>query len=47
MWNPTLAQTDNSLEDLEILIANEPIEFYENLEFLQKWKELKSEKKDN
>ena len=40
-------QTDNSLEDLEILIANEPIEFYENLEFLQKQKELKSEKKDN
>ena len=39
-------QTDNSLEDLEILIANDPIELYENLEFLQKWKDLKSEKKD-
>ena len=39
-------QTDNSLEDLKILIANDPIEFYENLEFLQKWKDLKSEKKE-
>ena len=40
-------QTDNSLEDLKILIANDQIEFYENLEFLQKWKDLKSEKKKN
>ena len=39
-------QTDNSPEDLEILIANDPLEFYENLEFLQKWKDLKSERKD-
>ena len=39
-------QTNNSLEDLEILIANDPIEFYENLEFLQKWKDIKSGKKD-
>ena len=39
-------QTDNSPEDLEILIANDPIEFYENLKFLQRWKDLKSEKKD-
>ena len=38
--------TDNSPEDLEILFANDPIEFYENLEFLQKWNDLKSEKKD-
>ena len=40
-------QTDNSLEDLEVLMANDPIEFYENLEFLQKWKDPKNEKKDN
>ena len=31
-------QTVNSLEDLEILISNDPIDFFENLEFLQKWK---------
>lgn len=39
-------QTDKGLEDLEILLANDPIEFYENLEFLQKWKNPESEKKD-
>lgn len=30
---------NHSPEDLEILLSSEPIEFYENLEFLQKWKE--------
>ncbi len=29
---------NNSLEDMEILISSDPVEFYENLEFLQKWK---------
>lgn len=38
------SQPDNSLEDLEILTSDDPIEFYENLEFLQKWKSLKNEK---
>ncbi len=37
-------QTDNSLEDLEILISNDPIDFYENLELLQTLKESESEK---
>jgi len=32
-------QINNSPEDLEILLSNDPIEFYENLELLQKWKE--------
>ena len=40
-----VSQSDNSLEDLEILISNDPVEFYENLEFLQKWKN--HEKKEN
>jgi hypothetical protein len=35
-------QTDNSPEDLEILLSNDPIEFYENLEVLQKWKDQKN-----
>ncbi len=38
-------QADTSMEDLEILISNDPIEFYANLEFLQKYKESESEKK--
>ena len=40
-----VSQSDNSLEDLEIPISNDPVEFYENLEFLQKWKN--HEKKEN
>ena len=32
-------QADNSLEDLEVLISNDPIEFYENLDFLQNWQD--------
>jgi hypothetical protein len=36
---------DKDLEDLEILISKDPIEFYENLEFLQKWNNSESEKK--
>jgi hypothetical protein len=39
------SQPDNSLEDLEILISNEPIEFYESLEFLQNWNNSKNDKK--
>ncbi|MBC8287374.1 MAG: hypothetical protein H8E42_07855 [Nitrospinae bacterium] len=36
-------------EDWEILLANDPLEFYENLEFLQKWKEesIAREKESN
>jgi hypothetical protein len=40
-------QSDNDLEDLEIMISKDPIEFYENLEFLTNWENLQSEKKDN
>lgn len=32
-------QVDNDTEDLEILLSEKPIEFYENLEFLQKWEQ--------
>jgi hypothetical protein len=39
-------QADTSMEDLEILISNDPIEFYANLDFLQKHKEPESEKRD-
>lgn len=28
--------------DLELLLSNNPVEFYENLEFLQKWEEERS-----
>ena len=38
-------QTDKGLEDLEILISNDPIEFYEHLEFLQKWKGSQNDNK--
>jgi hypothetical protein len=39
------SRTDNGLEDLEILISSDPIDFYENLEFLQKWKMPENETK--
>ncbi len=42
-------QINNNPEDLEILLSNDPIEFYENLELLQKWKDenIASEKESH
>lgn len=42
-------QIDEGPEDLEILLSSDPLEFYENLAFLQKWKEesIANNKKDN
>ena len=46
--NPEL-QINNNPEDLEILLTNDPIEFFENLELLQKWKDenIASEKESH
>lgn len=35
-------QVNEGPEDLELLLSNNPIEFYENLEFLQKWEDERS-----
>ena len=35
-------QVEDGPEDLELLLSNNPIELYENLEFLQKWEEERS-----
>ena len=33
------SQVDDGPEDVELLLSNNSIEFYENLEFLQKWEQ--------
>ena len=35
-------QVSDAPDDLELLLSNNPVEFYENLEFLQKWEEERS-----
>ena len=35
-------QVNEGPEDLELLLSNNPIGFYENLEFLQKWEDERS-----
>lgn len=40
------ATTDNSLQELEILLSQDSIEFYEKLEFLQQWRSLNSESEE-
>jgi len=35
-------QVSDVPDDLELLLSNNPVEFYENLEFLQKWEEERS-----
>ena len=35
-------QVNDGPEELELLLSNKPIEFYENLEFLQKWEQERS-----
>jgi hypothetical protein len=40
-------QVNDGPEDLELLLSKNPIEFYENLEFLQNWEKERSEKETN
>ena len=35
-------QVNDAPDDMELLLSNNPIEFYEHLEFLQKWEEERS-----
>jgi hypothetical protein len=46
---PEAPPIDEGPEDLEILLSNDPIEFYENIEFLQKWRNqgIASEEENN
>ena len=36
------SQVNDGPEDVEILLSNNPLELYENLEFLQKWEQKRS-----
>ena len=38
---------DKNLQELEILLSQDSIEFYEKLEFLQQWRALNSESEEN
>ena len=49
-FKPKLStKIDEKTEDLEILLSSDSLEFYENLEFLQKWKDriFANQKEDN
>lgn len=35
-------QVNDAPDDMELLLSNNPIEFYENMELLQKWEEERS-----